>query len=333
MSTELAEQQKKTIGERFLASVVGQVANDGAKMEFTPQMKMIAMSYFVKIDSVLSELETKRDPNKMNVEYAWKSINMEKLARDVAHFSKLGLNPSMKNFIFPIPYKNGKTNKHDITFIPGYEGLEYVAKRYAFDEFVDGYVQLVYKNDHFRPIFKDANNQVETYEFQVVNPFDRGEIVGGFWYQIFKDPSLNKLKFYTLAEIEKRKPKTASAEFWGGEKTVWKGGKPEGTEKVEGWYVEMLEKTLKRACFDKVSKDPQKIDAEFMAFNEITEGADKIQFNDNEFTEFKEVKIEAEVKELPVVETAKVEKVKVEPKSEKVVENPPNEVAEMEFPS
>jgi recombination protein RecT len=331
MSTEIAEQEKKTIGQRFLNSIVGQVANDGAKMEFTPQMKMIAMSYFVKIDSVLSELETKRDPQKLPLEYGWKNVNMEKLARDVAHFSKLGLNPSMKNFINPIPYKNGKTNKHDITFIPGYEGLEYVAKRYAFDEFVDGYVQLVYANDFFKPIFKDANNQVEGYEFQVVNPFDRGDIVGGFWYQIYKDPTLNRLKFYTLAEIEKRKPKNASAEFWGGEKTVWASGKPTGTEKVEGWYTEMLEKTLKRACFDKVSKDPMKIDAEFMAFNEIAEKAEKIEFSETDFTPHVEVKMELEEPKTETIEVKPIEKVEAK-KVEKVATKVNVELESIDFP-
>jgi recombination protein RecT len=325
MSTELEKQEKKTIGERFLNSVITQVASDGAKMEFTPQMKQTAAQYFVKIDSILSELETKRDAQKHALEYGWKNVNMEKLARDVAHFSKMGLNPSMKNFINPIPYKNGKSNKYDITFIVGYEGLEYVAKRYAYDDFIDGYVQLVHQNDHFKPIFKDGRNNVESYEFSVENPFNRGEIIGGFWYQMFKDETLNRLKFYTLAEIEKRKPKNASAEFWGGEKTVWKDGRPAGTEKVDGWYVEMLEKTLKRMCFDHVSKDPQKIDAEFMEFNSHIEKSENGIIGNTDFTPYQEVKetvIEiSEAKEEIKIETPQKEEIKPQNKVLQEVQN------------
>jgi len=30
-------------------------------------------------------------------------------------------------------------------------------------------------------------NKVESYEFEVTNPFDRGEIVGGFYYHSYNE--------------------------------------------------------------------------------------------------------------------------------------------------
>jgi len=110
-------------------------------------------------------------------------------------------------------------------------------------------VELVHKNDTFKVIKKDMNNKYESYDFEVVNPFDRGEIIGGFYYHAYKDnPEKNKIVTFTLADIEKRKPQYASVEFWGGEKTVWENGKPAGKEKVEGWYEKMCWKTIYRAA-------------------------------------------------------------------------------------
>ena len=62
------------------------------------------------------------------------------------------------------------------------------------------------------------------------------------------------------AQIEKRKPKYASAEFWGGEKDVWQNGKKAGKEQIDGWEEEMFLKTLKRHCWNSINIDSQKID-------------------------------------------------------------------------
>ena len=43
------------------------------------------------------------------------------------------------------------------------------------------------------PLKKSKDNKVEGYEFEINNPFDRGEIQGGFAYIQFSDPEKNKL--------------------------------------------------------------------------------------------------------------------------------------------
>jgi recombination protein RecT len=185
-----------------------------------------------------------RDP----LPVTWENVNMESLARSVVAYARIGLDPAQKNHINMIPYKNNTTGKYDIGFIEGYRGIELKAMKYGLDVPDAVIVELVYTNDKFKPIKKSLNNPYESYEFEIVDAFDRGEIKGGFYYHIYsKYPEKNKLVIMTLKDIEKRKPKYASSEFWGGEKDVWKDGKKVGTEQVEGWFEKMCYKTIYRA--------------------------------------------------------------------------------------
>jgi len=160
---------------------------------------------------------------------------------------------------------------YDIVFIEGYRGKELKARKYGFDIPNDVIIELVYSTDIFTPIKKDKDNRVETYEFKVTKSFDRGEIVGGFYYFSYFDyPEKNKLSFYSKSQIEKRKPDKASVEFWGGEKDVYKWDDKlkknvkSGTEHVEGWYDEMMLKTLYRIAYSNITIDSQKIDDDFI---------------------------------------------------------------------
>lgn len=99
-----------------------------------------------------------------------------------------------------------------------------------------------------------------------MNPFDRGDIVGGFGYLEYDDPTQNELIIMPLAAIRKRMPKYASAEFWGGTKQVYnkETGKKEDTA-VEGWFDEMCRKTLIREVFSAkhIVRDPEKLDEDY----------------------------------------------------------------------
>jgi recombination protein RecT len=107
---------------------------------------------------------------------------------------------------------------------------------------------------------------VESYEFEIVEPFNRGEVVGGFYYHEFRDhPEKNKLRVFSKADIDKRKPDHASVEFWGGTKDQWVDGKKSGTVEVEGWYDEMAYKTIYKAAYNAITIDSQKIDDHYMA--------------------------------------------------------------------
>ena len=165
--------------------------------------------------------------------------------------------------------RNNKTGLYDVTLMPGYNGIRYMALRYAMEPPIGETIELVYSTDTFVPHMKDSGHKVATYEFTINNPFDRGEIVGGFGYLEFADPAKNELIIMPMKAIQKRKPAYASGNFWGGgTKTEWKtvDGKRQKVEvEVEGWLDEMCRKTLIREVYSAkhLPRDPAKIDESY----------------------------------------------------------------------
>ena len=121
-------------------------------------------------------------------------------------------------------------------------------------------IEVVYSSDKFSPIKKGHSNPFDTYEFNITNPFDRGEIVGGFGYVEYDDSAKNTLYCLNMKEINKRKPKYAAAEFWGGTKKDYKTNQD---VEIEGWKDEMVYKTMVRHVYGKIALDPQKVDDAF----------------------------------------------------------------------
>lgn len=267
MSTEIAKQ--KTQAERFTAAVLKEIAGNTG-MEISKYQEKLCNNYFIKLNQVLTLAETKRlskhEKDRDPLPVTWESIDMAKLAVDVMAFCKVGLDPTLANQLSLIPFKNTRNNKYDIVFLIGYKGCELKARKYGFDVPDDVVVELVYSTDRFKQIKRDANNPVEGYQFEVTDDFNRGKIIGGFYYyKYFEKPEKNRLRVFNMQDILKRKPKYASTEFWGGEKEVWKDGKKtKETETVEGWLPEMAYKTLYRAAYDAITIDSLKIDAELV---------------------------------------------------------------------
>ena len=271
--------QEPTQSERFMNAVLKEFQGNVGFTELTNYQKRLIQNYFVKIDMVLGDADQARlRKNEANTDHkwdntlpiTWANVNMKQLAFDVVAYSGVGIDAMQPNHTNPIPYRNKKTNQYDITFIHGYRGIEVKAKKYGLDVPDNVIVEVVYKNDTFKPIKKDRNNPVETYEFEQ-QPFDRGEIVGGFYYHEFTEkPEKNKLKTFSMQDIQKRKPEYAAAEFWGGSKQVKKWNKKTNgyetvTEEVEGWLDEMVYKTVYRAAFNAITIDSEKIDDNYMA--------------------------------------------------------------------
>lgn len=274
MSDNAVVKQEVTQSERFMNMVVAQFSSGVGEVALTNFQKRLAQNYFISLDATLRAAEEKRlakseryrDP----VPLTWQNVNMEKLARDVVTYARVGFDPAQKNHINMVPFKNNKTGKYDIGFIEGYRGLELKAVKYGLDVPDHIPVELVYSTDRFRPIKKDARNPVESYEFEITQPFDRGEIVGGFYYHAHSlAPEKNKLVMFSLKDILKRKPDKASPEFWGGEKDKWENNKKVGTETVEGWYEQMCWKTIFRAAYSDITIDSQKIDDDYMRLSQI----------------------------------------------------------------
>jgi recombination protein RecT len=260
-----SQEVKLTSSQRFTDRVLAEFRDGAGEIAVSEFQRRLIQNYFIAIDMSLKTAETNR--MKKDAKYrdavpvTWENVNMPSLALDVVKIARLGLDSAQKNHINFIAYKNNTTKKYDIGFIVGYVGLEHNAKKYALDMPDDVITEVVYSKDVFKPIKRSATNKTESYEFEIVNAFDRGEIVGGFYYYAYSNAAKNKLVVMKLADILKRRPDKASAEFWGGQKDVWKDGKKTGEkEDIEGWFEEMCLKTIKRAAYNAIPLDPQKID-------------------------------------------------------------------------
>lgn len=284
--------------ERFTARVMKEFGGTVGAPQVTDYQRQLIQGYFIAIDRALKMAEDERQrKNKSNSDHkydndlqvTWDNVNLNDLALDIVHYARMGLDMMQENHLFPIPYKNNKARKYDVNLMPGYNGIRYIAEKYAVAPPKNVIVELVYDSDTFRPIKKDSKHHIESYEFSINNPFDRGKIIGGFGYIEYGDPEKNELVMMSMHDIEKRKPKYASANFWGGEATEWVDGKRQKVKK-EGWLEEMCLKTIKREVYGAkhIPRDPKKIDdnyqymkmresrmAEARVENEIHENANR----------------------------------------------------------
>ena len=289
MSTELAKKEL-TASERFTNKVMSEYGSGVGEVALTNFQKRLVGNYFIALDATLKTTEEKRlkksEKYRDAVPVTWEHINMSKLARDVVACARVGFDPAQKNHIHMVPYKNNTTGQYDIGFIEGYRGLELKATKYGLNDPDAVIVEIVYSTDKFRSIKKDARNKYENYEFEVTNDFDRGDIVGGFYYHVYSEnPERNKLVVMSLKEVEKRKPQYASVEFWGGEKPVYKDGKKTGdTEIVDGWYEKMVWKTLYRAAYSDITIDSQKIDDDYLRLSQMEHDVEQAKV-DEEITQ------------------------------------------------
>lgn len=301
--TDVAKKEP-TMSERFMNAVVAQFTSEVGEVALTNFQKSLAQNYFIVADNTLKMAEEKRLKKKQNQDplpVIWANVDMRELAQNVVSAARTGWDPLQDNHVSLIPFKKNSINKYGLTFMPGYRGIELKAKKYGLDIPDIVVVELVYQNDKFKSYKKDRNNPIESYEFEIVNDFDRGEIVGGFYYHIFTEkPEKNKLVVFTLKDILKRKPSYASVEFWGGEKDVWENGKKVGKEQVEGWYEKMCWKTIYRAAYKDITIDSQKIDDDYLRLKQMEDS-------------FREAEIEHEI-----AENANGEYIDITPETETV---------------
>lgn len=251
MSTEI-KKTELSMSQRFTNTIVKEFVGGSGKVNVTDYQRQLVQGYFVTIDRLLTD--QRKD---------WKDINMPKLAQDLVHYARMGLDMQQDNHVFPILFNNGKTGKIDIKFMLGYNGVAYIAEKYASIKPIAVTTELVYKNDFFLPIKKDNTNSVESYTFKIENPFDRGAVIGGFGYIEYEDTTKNKLIIMTINDFEKRKAKAQTKNIW------------------NDWADEMLLKTLKREVYSAkhMPIDPQKIDDNYryMQQLEVTEAMQETQ--------------------------------------------------------
>lgn len=278
-TTELAP-VKETDAKRFTNKIMQEFKNQtDADIGLTGYQEKLMQNYFIGLSNALKIAEEARvaknnylkdDKYKNDLAYTWNNVDLDVLAIDVKRYIKFDLDILQKNHISAIPFKNNKTNKYEFGFIKGYVGIEYIARKFGMNVPKRVVIELVHKNDLFKPLKRSNINPYDTYVFEIDNPFNRGEIVGGFFYHVYGDPTENRLEFVSVAEILKRRPEKYSVEFWGGEKDIWEDGRKKGTKKVDGWYKEMCYKTLCRMAWDEkyIKIDPLKADVDYVAMQE-----------------------------------------------------------------
>ena len=326
MSTDLVkkeqtELQKKelTASERFTGMVMKEFEGNVGTLNLNEYQKQLIRGYFIGIDNALKKADEARinknswkstaEEDKNNLPITWQNVNMNDLAIAVVHHAKLGLDMQIPNHLNAIPYKNNKTNKYDIGFLKGYKGLEYIATQLSLYPIKNIVVELIYSNDIFEIVNKD---NVTNYNFTIKNPFDRGEIIGGFGYIQYVDDTKNRIITLSKKDIDKRKPSYAAAEFWGGEKY---NPSTKKKEQVEGWYEEMARKTVARATYNAVPIDPKKVNESYAyvvqrddtAYENIIEAQVSEEIEENANKEY----IDIDTGEIKEIEEAASEEVNV----------------------
>lgn len=240
------EQKKPELSERFTNQIMSQFqAEAGSPVQFTAYERALAQHLFLKVDSCLKEFEKKRrESGKENqAPFTWQNVNMRKLALDAVHRIQLGLDALIPAHIYPIPYFNGKEKLYDIDLRVGYRGELYYRIESAVEKPQDVRLELVYSTDEFVPMMKNHDNNVEDYIFKIVNPFNRGNIIGGFAYISYKDPQKNKLILVSEADFKKSCQTAKSQDFW------------------SKYPAEMRYKTLVHRAVSHLPIDPKKVNA------------------------------------------------------------------------
>jgi recombination protein RecT len=217
----------QTPAVRFTTMVMKEFSANaaGGKFELTPYQERLAQHMFIAVDVALRNAEVKRSEDtrkKDNLPITWANVNMTKLAIDAVHRTELGLDALIPNHIHPIAYFNKRLNQYDLDLQIGYVGKDYYRRKVAVEQPIDIVYELVYANDKFFPHKKSYKNPVESYEFEIPKPFDRGEIVGGFGYIMYKNPEMNKLIIVTGADFKRSEKLKRGGTFWADHPEVMK---------------------------------------------------------------------------------------------------------------
>lgn len=233
-----------TVSERFLADVERQfLAEMGRGVQFSALEQRLVQHMYLSVDQALKVAEARR---KSGTEFAWKNVDRQKLALDTVHRVSLGLDALVPGHVWPIFYWNSHKSQYDVDLRIGYIGRDFVTRRYAMETPVDITYELVYSTDTFKALPRSSSRDVEGYEFEISNPFDRGEIVGGFGYVTYDDARKNRLVLVTQRDF-KRSKAASKSNFWNDND------------------VEMHLKTIYHRVASKLPLDPAKVNAEVLA--------------------------------------------------------------------
>lgn len=244
--------KQETLSSRFIEHVQKEfVSAIGNQTEFTEHERKLATNFYIYADNQLKEFEAKRiKDNKSGSPYEWSNVNMAKLAVDVVHRIRLGLDALIKNHLHIVPYWNKKRSQYNLDIRIGYVGKLFIAKQMSIEPIRDIRLYMVHENDRF--VFEQINGLEprETFSFDIKDPFNRGAIKGGFGFIRYEDESLNKVVLVSEEEFKKAQNVAKSSNFW------------------RDWGDRMRFKTLAHRVSDAVRIDPRKVHDSFYQVQE-----------------------------------------------------------------
>lgn len=242
VNTQTQNVQPVSLSVAFTNKVMNELSS-GVKVNWSDDQRRLAQSYYMGIEHALQIAEERR---KGGLPYAWQNVSIDSdLAQNIAMYIRFGIDMRIANSLWVVPRMDNKAGKYKLNFMLGHEGRKTIAMKYALDEIVDIHDELVYSTDRFSIVKKDANHPVETYSLEITNPFDRGDIVGGFVYVQFENESKNFIFVMSKKDIDKHRAKAMTTKIW------------------DEWYEQMARKTLIHAVCKRITIDAQKIDVNY----------------------------------------------------------------------
>ena len=208
--------EKKVITARF-SDLVEKESKDNAGVVLSEKQKSILQGYMDSINKAINDYNKNDTEEKEKL--SWKNIDLNTLSRQAYINSLLGLDSMQEGMIYFIPYRIGNTGQYTMNIMRGYNGIRHIAEKYSKDKIVNITCELVYSNDDFVIHKKSINNEYDTYNFEIKNSFNRGDLIGGFGYIEYEDKRKNKLVIMSKADMDKRKKLAKSKKFWGDEKS------------------------------------------------------------------------------------------------------------------
>lgn len=288
--SDIQKHKQPTGSERFLSEIKKQFTSAvGTEVDFTPYQKKLGVNLFTKTDMVLEEQEARRiQKGNQGAPITWDNVNIRKLAIDAVHRINIGLDAMIDNHIQIIPRWNSKLGKYDLSLDIGFRGKDYYRREVAVEKPVDIIYDLVYSNDDFIVVKKGAGQIKDHYVHEVPEPFNRGEIIGGYGYIEFEDETKNKLVIVEEKDFKKRESKAKTSVFW------------------EEWPMEMRLKTLAHITTSHLRIDPKKVNSSYY-YVEAQEKSEQYDEPEPDHRQLIDISLSEEYSDMPDVFKYKTE--------------------------
>ncbi len=199
--------EKAGLATRFTNAVVAAYQDIATGITLTENQRALMANYYVAIDEMLKNSKQG---------YKWSQVRMNELATAVSHLCRLNIDPRLPGMVSFLPFRVKDTGTIHLVPCLGWKGLEFEAKTYGVDPPKTLTVELVYSNDKFSVIKKDAFHESDSYTFEIANPFDRGKVVGAFALLEYDDKSKNKVMAMSVEELMSYRPDKYDPTFWQG---------------------------------------------------------------------------------------------------------------------